>query len=648
MKHISEIINKILIEWSYLLPDGIPNMENSYHMVKLKEALKKVNFSEELIQELMSNLHEKKPFVPYKNADLGNKKKKKSKPSKIKNVFGVKRGNDEPVDPDSPEGGDPGGSDVAKELQKKEKEKEVEENTDLTELDFKSIDSFKQYQAKHKMRPSTKVNIAGKDTTVGDVSSQTDKSSIDDNRKKDHQDTDAALNYSKTQEKKDKESGTSDFDKGAGTHVSRAGEAATHKALRMLKDGKSYGQISEMLMSIANDKDTFLDKSWVKASLAATKQIEKTFGLDSIDEIVWDTKSGHKTIGVENHGTSADMFVKLKDGTRVGISLKKDGKVFIKNGGHKEVFKQMTDDLKKSGVPEKDIKRLEELASKESYDKDLLKTMEQAASTMSDSNLVKSVVNKIKSDDGYASNLGLLSRRDLIGDDFFQKIQEKIKSGKKLSGNEQKIMARIAASPEVKEKTPELYDEMRNADIRLTQRFLQGIRESKEIESSIKGEVLKGIHVEQILGVDDDINMDKFITVYGIGDEGSQLSEKTLLKMFGGKAEKLLKETVNEHKKNPTPESKKALVGELKSKVMIDYTDGAKDGIIKIKHEGPPKQEYSLFTIKSRARGIGAAPTLEMAQTTYMANVLAFGLDIEKWPSRQKNAFLKKQAEEDK
>ena len=69
--------------------------------------------------------------------------------------------------------------------------------------------------------------------------------------------------------------------------------------------------------------------------------------------------------------------------------------------------------------------------------------------------------------------------------------------------------------------------------------------------------------------------------------------------------------------------------------------------MFKIKHEGPPKQEYSLFTIKSRARGIGAAPTLEMAQTTYMANVLAFGLDIEKWPDRQRKAFLKKQAEEE-
>ena len=47
MKHISEIIDKILIEWSYMLPDGMPDLKNPYHMVKLREALKKVNFSED-------------------------------------------------------------------------------------------------------------------------------------------------------------------------------------------------------------------------------------------------------------------------------------------------------------------------------------------------------------------------------------------------------------------------------------------------------------------------------------------------------------------------------------------------------------------------------------------------------------------------
>ena len=85
---------------------------------------------------------------------------------------------------------------------------------------------------------------------------------------------------------------------------------------------------------------------------------------------------------------------------------------------------------------------------------------------------------------------------------------------------------------------------------------------------------------------------------------------------------------------------------ELESKIYIDYKDGAKDGIIKIKHEGPPKQEHSIFNIRSRSRGIGVAPTLEMPQTNYMANALAHGLDIDKWPTLQRNNFLKKQAAE--
>ena len=33
--------------------------------------------------------------------------------------------------------------------------------------------------------------------------------------------------------------------------------------------------------------------------------------------------------------------IKLKDGTRVGISLKKDGKVFILNGGYKTNIEEM-------------------------------------------------------------------------------------------------------------------------------------------------------------------------------------------------------------------------------------------------------------------------------------------------------------------
>jgi hypothetical protein len=40
----------------------------------------------------------------------------------------------------------------------------------MKEIDFKDQESFKTYQSKHKMRPSTKVSIGGKETTVGDAS----------------------------------------------------------------------------------------------------------------------------------------------------------------------------------------------------------------------------------------------------------------------------------------------------------------------------------------------------------------------------------------------------------------------------------------------------------------------------------------------
>jgi hypothetical protein len=44
----------------------------------------------------------------------------------------------------------------------------INEVNSLLELDFKDKEAFKKYQAIHKMKPTTKVNIAGKDTTVGD------------------------------------------------------------------------------------------------------------------------------------------------------------------------------------------------------------------------------------------------------------------------------------------------------------------------------------------------------------------------------------------------------------------------------------------------------------------------------------------------
>ena len=46
---------------------------------------------------------------------------------------------------------------------------------DIEEIDFKSKEAFQKYKAKHKMRGSTKVNIAGKETTVDKASGKKKK-----------------------------------------------------------------------------------------------------------------------------------------------------------------------------------------------------------------------------------------------------------------------------------------------------------------------------------------------------------------------------------------------------------------------------------------------------------------------------------------
>ena len=608
MQHISEIIDQLLIEWAYRVHDGMPNPKNVEHVLELRSTMEEMDIPNDVIFGVIQNLINEENDDKYISIGYGRYKEKGKE-----------------KDPNAPT---------------------FKKDDTGNYIPFKGDDKkSKETTPKSEEPPSKPKVVDMPDNQFGkvdtDVVGDDENESKEKNRNKDHQDTDAALNYSKTQEQKDKESGTSDFDKGAGTHVSRAGEAATHKALRMLKEDKSYDEIEKYLMSISDDKDTFLTKEWVKASMAATKSIESTFGIDSIDEIVWDTESGHKTIGVENHGTSADMFVKLKNGTRVGVSLKKDGKVFIRNGGHKQVFNKLSDDLLKAGVSEAEVEEFKNKAGIESFQEDLKQSINTGVDKLRISKVYPDIVNRVKTDTEYARKvLGpnyekYISRMD---DGLFDRLQGK--SDKKMTKDDVKIIAKISATEEMMSEDPSIYNDMRNADIRLTQRFLQGIQDSPQIESAIKDEVLKGIHVEQIFGTDDEMNLDKFMTVYGIEPDGSQLSERTLLNLFGSDVENTLKS----FRDDSSDENKKLLQKALRDKLVIDYKDGAKDGTIKIKLDDG--SEYPLFTIKSRSRGIGASPTFEMAQTNFMSNALKFGTDVDAWPEPQKTNFLRKQEEE--
>ena len=52
MKHISEIIEDILVEWAYRVHDGMPNPKNTLHIVELRESMEELNIPNDVIYKV--------------------------------------------------------------------------------------------------------------------------------------------------------------------------------------------------------------------------------------------------------------------------------------------------------------------------------------------------------------------------------------------------------------------------------------------------------------------------------------------------------------------------------------------------------------------------------------------------------------------
>tara|TARA_B100000029_G_C17580482_1_gene959494 strand:+ start:57 stop:1772 length:1716 start_codon:yes stop_codon:yes gene_type:complete len=56
MKHISEIIEEILVEWAYRVHDGMPNPKNAQHIQELRESMEELNLPNKVIYEVIKNM----------------------------------------------------------------------------------------------------------------------------------------------------------------------------------------------------------------------------------------------------------------------------------------------------------------------------------------------------------------------------------------------------------------------------------------------------------------------------------------------------------------------------------------------------------------------------------------------------------------
>ena len=664
--------DKILKDFAHKCGDGGPSMTNPNHLTLLRESLIKFGWKENATNEFIGNLREgeEPEFAKAKGGKFYVRNRKS------KSVYTVVKPNPKIHEPVSKEDGEEwtpaSEKPVTVSSAERKRLKELESNEKLSAKEKKEIKQlrtkvdhaksdkaltmtkkeYKKLLARHKFLKSWKKVQAKLDKIKKNPKLKLTKGEAEFLKKN---------KIKKSFTKKE----LNEFEKleeggiGAGTGASQAGETATHKALRMLQDGKSIEQVEEYLMSLANDKDTIIDKSWARAGIAAAKKIHSLFG-DRVKDISWDTPEGRQAIGVDpNFNTASDMFVTLDDGTTVGISLKKDGKVFINNGGWKEQHGKIRENLANMGLSEAELAEFDKASGIDSYKKQLKKEMTDGAKKL-DSNdpKLKKDVQRLLTDDAYAEKVLGKNYKDYrktmtpFGD-FLDRCQA---GPPDASVNDIKVFSRMAEKSDYMSKTPphdEVYAKLRDLDHALIQRTMEVLKNNPRLNDAMKQHILDGIHLDNILGLNEDKGdegtVDEFLTVYGIQPEGATLDEGTLTKLFGSEFGTLLAENIEEVRAgNKTPTELKAW---LADRMEIDMENNT----ILFKQEFPnpdhnPKDpnspktilsKYPLFELGARSRGIGASPTMEIKQTPFMAVALQQGTpDVNQWDKKVYRNYL--------
>ena len=459
----------------------------------------------------------------------------------------------------------------------------------------------------------------------------------------DHQSADDSLNMTKTRAREQaKKKGKKDV--GLGTPESRAGEAMVNKGLRLLKEKKSIEEIEEEFTMLVNSDDHILNskegKKWVASTIAALRKIDEQIGIDNIEDIVWDTDQGRKAIGVNPKlKTSADMFVRTRDGKNIGISLKKDGKVFLNNGGWKTQVKDLLAGLEGT-MPPQEHKDLSEAMSFETFKDDRKKHFQDVCNELQPED-IRRMYKKLMSEPQEIRDKEFGSKQ--YREKYFEALKDAeqlIKDGRDGNLEERGPVPMKALAKLLKMYDKEKYNHLRKIDGGLTRRAFGVLNTSDAAKIGMNKHIIKSMHVLDTLGLNDNLKnggVDSFMTVYGIKPNGAVLNEENLTTLFGSKFEQLLSEQIKEVR-DGTKEPKD-IEDWMANQIEIDYESGQ----ILFKHENEDK--IPLFYLNGRSKAIGASPTMELGQTPLMALALEIGtFDTSTWTDKQREK-LKKELE---
>ena len=592
-------LNSIWLDWRAKVPTGVPNPSNAYHLALLKELCIAKGIDKDIIDNVMLVMEK----------DGGGLDDKEKEKAKRKGLVSKGYGNWGPEDGDT-----------------------THKTQDGKLVPIGDADDDEEEDKPEPMKIDPEGGFGKEDDEDdGEEDSKKNKQNL---LKQDHETTDKQLNMTKTEARAQAKS-KKKKDVGAGTPESRAGEAMVHKGLRLLKEGKSIEEIESLFTELVNQEDHILNskegKKWVAASISTIKKIDEQIGIENIEDVAWDTDQGREAIGVDvNLETSSDMFVRTKDGRNIGISLKKDGNVFLNNGGWAKQSKKLVESLRGT-IPDEDLERLDSAMDLKEYKQDLLDRISDAADRIGVEE-IRDAFQRLQNEPETPSVFKGKTQEEyyrILSDP--EQLIEKIKTGK-LTGNEIKAYTKLL---QVYHKDE--YDEIRKIDDNLTKRAFDAINASEEAKKGMKKHIIKSMHIAETLGLNEEIReggVDEFMTLYGIKPDGAVLNEEALITLLGSKFEKTLNETIQEVRNgNATVDDLNEVIEDA---IEIDY----ESGMILFKHENNKK--YPLFYMAGRTRGIGAPPTMELAQTPLMAHALKEGtFNTDDWSEKGLERFKK-------
>ena len=399
MKHISEIIEDILVEWAYRVHDGMPNPKNAQHIQELRESMEELNLPNKVIYEVIQNLIGESEDDKYVSIGYGRYKLKGKEKNPDADVF---------TKTDA-------GKYVKSADQTSDDEKPKTKQTKIDPNPFDKEDDEKEEPIDTKPKVQSNGYSGDKDKSLkqGDPNQteeysrdlEPDDDGFNERNKKDANPTPPPaisldgivenpkfpkryikvlerMTNTKVSTRSAKWNHFSDIEGGAGRISAQAGELMT-----MMGTSMSDEEFEKLTNSLLEHEQKLIDenpelkkegkrivtKSWIQAAVNSRKAIKdrltKQYGEGTeIVSTAWDVENEVEAMGLsnykENKGFSTDMYVKVKkpDGEEVldEVSLKKSTKVNFLNssaGKFEEWDENLSDEINQTVYRNKARKR---------------------------------------------------------------------------------------------------------------------------------------------------------------------------------------------------------------------------------------------------------------------------------------------------